>query len=273
MKGLLALLLIITLACVNPIMTEAKEYISSDDLKIGDTVTGGDVFNCSGSITIIIDNSTYSQSGDLYTLSSGSYEVISFTPNGQDLASVTLRTITPSTPTPQPTPVITPQPAAPAASEKTTDTRSAGNHTPIEEESEAAETVSVPAPDPHEHSFSWVTTQAPTESSDGREEYRCSCGIVADSKPISVLVGVTDSVLTDIANAPLNGTVIIDSTYLRCLSSKMIDMLHSRPDVTLTVVFTDKGVTRQFTIPAGAAPTDGAEYYGYYYLGALYGWE
>lgn len=53
----------------------------------------------------------------------------------------------------------------------------------------------------------------------------------------------------------------------------MVETLLSRPDVTLVVQFTDKDITRQFTIPAGQAPTDGADWYGYYYLGALYGWQ
>ena len=36
--------------------------------------------------------------------------------------------------------------------------------------------------------------------------------------------------------------------------------------------FNDKGVNYSFTIPEGKAPTDGQEWYGYYYWGSVYGW-
>ena len=38
------------------------------------------------------------------------------------------------------------------------------------------------------------------------------------------------------------------------------------------VKFTDNEVPLHFTIPAGMAPVDGEDWYGYYYLGSQYGW-
>lgn len=125
----------------------------------------------------------------------------------------------------------------------------------------------------HVHRYEWVTTIEPTEAADGRCEYRCECGSVTASQVIPYLSVLVDKIISDIQNAPQNGTVTISYESLRCLSKKMVETLLARPDVTLVVQFTDKGKSHQFTIPAGQAPTDGADWYGYYYLGALYGWQ
>lgn len=125
----------------------------------------------------------------------------------------------------------------------------------------------------HSHSYEWVTTLEPTATTNGICEYRCECGSVAASQPIAHWSFFVNKILSDIKNAPQNGTVTINYEGLQCLSKKMIETLLSRPDVTLVVQFKDKEATHQFTIPAGKAPTDGADWYGYYYLGALYGWQ
>ena len=67
-------------------------------------------------------------------------------------------------------------------------------------------------------------------------------------------------------------TITIDDEFLRCFSNEMVEEILARPDVTVVVNFTDKDVNYSFTIPAGKAPTDGQEWYGYYYLGSAYGW-
>lgn len=133
-------------------------------------------------------------------------------------------------------------------------------------------TSTVTAP-PHSHSYEWVTTLEPTATTDGLCEYRCACGSVAASQPISYLTYIVKQILSDIKNAPANGTVTVDYDGLRCLSKVMIEALKARPDVTLIVQFTEQDVTQSFIIPAGQAPADGADWYGYYYLGALYGWQ
>lgn len=125
----------------------------------------------------------------------------------------------------------------------------------------------------HTHSYNWVTVLEPTATSDGRAEYRCDCGSVAATQTISVMYAIVDNVMTGIADAPEGGTLVIEDPILRCLSAKMVEALLARPDLTLTIKFTDDGVDRMVTIPAGKAPTDGQAYYGYYYLGALYGWQ
>lgn len=133
--------------------------------------------------------------------------------------------------------------------------------------------VTVSSYESHTHNYNWVTVLEPTATSDGRAEYRCDCGSVAATQTISVMYAIVDNVMTGIADAPEGGTLVIEDPVLRCLSAKMVEALLARPDLTLTIKFTDDGVDRMVTIPAGKAPTDGQAYYGYYYLGALYGWQ
>ncbi|MBQ9989588.1 MAG: hypothetical protein IJP31_01395 [Lachnospiraceae bacterium] len=84
--------------------------------------------------------------------------------------------------------------------------------------------------------------------------------------------GVIGNVMQEIGAVEANGVITIEDPYLRCLSDEMVEALLARPDVTAIIRFTDKGVDYELTIPAGKAPTDGQEWYGYYYLGSLYGW-
>lgn len=123
---------------------------------------------------------------------------------------------------------------------------------------------------PHTHNYRWVVTIEPTAELNGLCEDRCECGDVKASQPISYLTYIVKKILSDIKNAPENGTVTISYKNLMCLSSIMIEALQARPDVTVNVQFTDKSGKHQFTIPAGKAPTDGADYYGFYYLERLY---
>lgn len=145
--------------------------------------------------------------------------------------------------------------------------------TPSRSETTTTTTTTTTVAPPHTHSYEWITTLEPTATTDGLCEYRCECGSVTASQPVSYATVLVKNILSDIQNAPENGTVTLNYDGLRCLSKKMVETLLSRPDVTLVVQFTDKDITRQFTIPAGQAPTDGADWYGYYYLGALYGWQ
>lgn len=125
----------------------------------------------------------------------------------------------------------------------------------------------------HNHSYRWIMTHEPTETSDGRFQYRCECGSVKAQQPISFLYAVIQNIIADIEEAPAGGTVTVDNKYLRCLNWEIIEALQARPDVTLVVQFIDQDVQLQYTIPAGQAPTDGADWYGYYYLGTVYGWQ
>lgn len=307
-KSLLALAAAASLAWLNPMTAEAagKSYwkgakdlsislftIEDDTcFELGDIIYRSDDSHADGCTITIITNGTLETFPLTYDSNLKGYEIANITDlyhlgyrtmsydtnaNGEIIALqlahiISIGPVINQDPTPS-------DPATEPAEEQSKPSTSSSKHKhePSEEEQEAIEAAkreAAKAAEPqHEHSFSWVTTASPTETSDGREEYRCGCGVVADSRPISVLVGVVDNVMDEITNAPENGTLVIDSDYLRCLSSKMIDQLKERPDLDVTVIFTDNGVTRQFTIPAGQAPTDGAEYYGYYYLGTIYGWQ
>ena len=124
-----------------------------------------------------------------------------------------------------------------------------------------------------QHEYEWVIGIMPTEEKDGRFDYECKhCGSVTAHQPLSFLYVIICNIIADIKEAPVNGVVTVDSKYLRSLPDEIIDALLARPDVTLDVKFADKGVPLHFTIPAGMAPTDDADWYGYYYLGTAYGW-
>ena len=90
---------------------------------------------------------------------------------------------------------------------------------------------------------------------------------------ISYYNNIVDHVIKATKNAPENGTITIEDEFLRCFSDEMVEALLARPDVTVDINFIDKGVSYSLTIPAGKAPTDGQEWYGYYYLGSIYGWK
>mgnify|MGYP003298808844 CR=1 FL=1 len=125
----------------------------------------------------------------------------------------------------------------------------------------------------HTHNFQWIVTTQPTEKTDGCNSLMCEgCGAVEATQPISYFNNITNNVMKEIKAAPEKGTVTIDDEFLRCFSNEMVEELLARPDLTVVVNFTDKGVNYSFTIPAGKAPTDGQEWYGYYYLGSVYGW-
>lgn len=127
---------------------------------------------------------------------------------------------------------------------------------------------------PHTHYFEWVETIEPTETSDGLMEHKCACGAVDDSYVISGAMAFVKNIVKMIQEAPENGTVEITTDYYTCYTSYILKELIKRPDVSLKTTYKDKdGNARTFTIPAGQAPTDGAQFYGFTYLGNLYGWN
>ena len=126
----------------------------------------------------------------------------------------------------------------------------------------------------HEHYFEWVETIEPTETSDGLMEHKCACGAVDDSYVISGAMAFVKNIVKMIQEAPENGTVEITTDYYTCYTSYILKELIKRPDVSLKTTYKDKdGNARTFTIPAGQSPTDGAQFYGFTYLGNLYGWN
>lgn len=126
----------------------------------------------------------------------------------------------------------------------------------------------------HEHSFQWVETLEATLESDGLMQYRCECGAVDDEYRISASLVYFHEYCGAIQNAPQNAVVEWNSDPFRCYTRRMMEELAKRPDVSLKTTFTDTdGSRKSFTIPAGQAPADSELFYGFTYLGNLYGWN
>ena len=142
------------------------------------------------------------------------------------------------------------------------------NNKPIEEPTKIEEV--------HEHSYSWVTVQEASTGQDGIEEYRCSCGAVAERNVIPAGMAMVKDLVRQIETAPENSTVEIKTEYFTCYTAYIMNALRKRPDVSLKTTFKDydkDGSIKTFTIPAGKAPDDGELFYGFTYLGNLYGWD
>lgn len=126
----------------------------------------------------------------------------------------------------------------------------------------------------HRHAHSYRVVIEPTETEDGLGQSRCDCGDVEWEQVIPSGLAWVKNILSKIENAEENGVVEIETNIYSCYTKKIIEALQKRPDVTLKTVYTDKEGNRQgFTIPAGQTPTDGADFYGFTYLGNLYGWD
>lgn len=126
----------------------------------------------------------------------------------------------------------------------------------------------------HEHSFQWVETLEATLESDGLMQHRCECGAVDDEYRISASLVYFHKYCAAIQNAPQNAVVEWNSDPFRCYTRRMMEELAKRPDVSLKTTFTDTdGSRKSFTIPAGQAPADSELFYGFTYLGNLYGWN
>ena len=127
----------------------------------------------------------------------------------------------------------------------------------------------------HEHSYSWVTVQEATTEQDGIEEYRCSCGAVAERSVIPASQVFVKGLYGEIKNAPLNGTVTFDSGRLYTMSDYIIKKLAERSDVTTVVTFEYNKTAYRMTIPAGADYSallaDEDYFYGYFYFAQLVG--
>lgn len=128
----------------------------------------------------------------------------------------------------------------------------------------------------HSHSYSWVTVQEAGAGQDGIEEYRCSCGAVAERNVIPAGMAMVKDLVRQIETAPENSTVEIKTEYFTCYTAYIMNALRKRPDVSLKTTFKDydkDGSIKTFTIPAGKVPDDNELFYGFTYLGNLYGWD
>lgn len=126
----------------------------------------------------------------------------------------------------------------------------------------------------HEHYYEWVEAYEPSVSGDGLMQHKCSCGSVDDQYTVPAAVAYLQMFCTDIQNAPENAVVEWKPEMFRCYTRRMMEELAKRPDVTLITTYTEAdGTTKSFTIPAGQALVDDELFYGFTYLGNLYGWN
>ena len=126
----------------------------------------------------------------------------------------------------------------------------------------------------HEHSYEWVEAYEPSVSGEGLMQHKCSCGAVDDQYTIPGSLAYFRMFCAAIQNAPENGMVEWNPYAFRCYTRKMMEELAKRPDVTLRTTYTEAdGTTKSFTIPAGQALVDDDLFYGFTYLGNLYGWN
>ncbi|MCR4990933.1 MAG: hypothetical protein K6A38_08735 [Lachnospiraceae bacterium] len=108
---------------------------------------------------------------------------------------------------------------------------------------------------PHVHSYRWEVVQSPTAESDGLEAYICpECGDVKEKSTLPAISVFDEEVIAKIKNAPLGGTVKIETTRWNSLGRSIREALAARPDVTLNVSFLSegyKGIPLKVTLPAG----------------------
>lgn len=127
----------------------------------------------------------------------------------------------------------------------------------------------------HEHVYSWTTVQEVSAGQDGIEEYRCSCGDVAERSMIPASQVFVKGLYGEIKNAPQNGLVQFDSGRLYTMSDYIIRKLAERNDVTTVVTFEYERKIYKMTIPAGLDYTtilaDTDRFYGYFYFAKLVG--
>ena len=127
----------------------------------------------------------------------------------------------------------------------------------------------------HEHSYSWETVQEATTEQDGIEEYRCSCGDVAERNVIPASQSLVSGLFDIVKNAPLNGVVQYDSGRLYTMSDYIIKKLAERSDVTTVITFEYNKTAYKMTIPAGvdysAILADDDYFYGYFYFAKITG--
>ena len=259
MKGLLSLILALGMMLIPSQTALAREYvIENSEIVVGQTLVVGDFFksnlcNFSASgiyfyvyidgVEILYNNTAYYNNGGFYLAGEDGkeYYVTEYTNTGSIWDRdwiVTLRlsaTPPPTTSDPKPT--------------------------KIEEV--------------HKHSYSWVTVQEATTGQDGIEEYRCSCGDVAERSAIPASQVFVKGLYGEVKNAPLNGTVTFDSGRQYTMSDYIVKKLAERSDVTTVVTFEYNKIAYRMTIPAGAdysALLADEDYFcGYFYFAKLVG--
>ena len=124
----------------------------------------------------------------------------------------------------------------------------------------------------HVHDYQWTVTLEPMEGTDGKREAVCNCGAVDSREPISYYRILIKRIIKSIEDAPAGGTVKVSNPFLSCLTDEIMEALHKRGDVNLQVSFKEGEQEFCFVVPAGKALLED-EWYGYYYLGSIFGWQ
>lgn len=84
----------------------------------------------------------------------------------------------------------------------------------------------------HTHSLTWIKTLEPTETTDGLWEYKCEeCGHIEAKQSVTFYEAILKNIILAIKEAPANGTVTVENTFLRCFSNEIVEALLARPDV------------------------------------------
>ena len=125
----------------------------------------------------------------------------------------------------------------------------------------------------HHHNFQWEVVKEPTLNEDGLAQSVCECGAVEAQQPISAATAFVKMVCDTIETAPEGAMVEVETDMHTCYTAKIMEKLSTRPDITFKTTFmTEEKTWKTFTIPAGQVPADDELFYGFTYLGNLYGW-
>lgn len=277
-KKLLAVLLAFTMLFGSSMTVFAQEYEWKDieegkELQNGDTIVvtkesiNNDLYRGGGWVYFYVnDNPVTTPSGNFYELRDTSYKLtylVSVAQNKVWKVTGTDSRVEDPYGTPNSYFCVNGEEADPTPQTPST------NPTPSSDSKEPTKIESA-----HVHSLSWVETVEPSETTDGLMEYKCSCGYVEEKSVISGSMSFVKNIVRQIETASGNGTVEIKTECYTCYTAYIMNALKKRPDVSLKTSYKDKdGSIKTFTIPAGKAPDDGELFYGFTYLGNLYGWD
>ncbi len=127
----------------------------------------------------------------------------------------------------------------------------------------------------HTHSMEWVTIQAPSGTQDGLEAYRCTeCGYSPNGQQpvtISAYPYFVKETNKKLEKAALGSTVTVSSRIWSTLPKSTMEILASRPDLTVDLKLYYKNQPYEIVIPAGTTIDTAEDYYGFLKLSELYG--
>ena len=128
----------------------------------------------------------------------------------------------------------------------------------------------------HEHHFEWVVTREATEDDGGIEEYKCECGKILYTAPISAEGVFIKNTINKIINAPAGAAVEITTQKWLFFNTGVCDALSTRPDITLKINYREeghKGTKLTTIIPKGTdlhKYLNDEGYVGFLYLRTLF---